>query len=121
MALSRAQLADPECPVSDDDYDAIEVMSAINSLHDSLQGKLEANVQNALAAQRRGPYQGEHHRHRRAARSAARITRRVAGCRAQSRSKSLRDPRHRRPLRIQVAFPGYAAFMTIRASALSCR
>jgi hypothetical protein len=24
MALSRAQLADPECPVSDDDYDAIE-------------------------------------------------------------------------------------------------
>src|SRR5579862_5816783 len=88
MALSRAQLADPDCPVSDDDYDAIEsaimettrgrwflfeyarrhrhadtlmVMSAINSLHDSLQtrleGNLQANVQSALAAQRRGPYQ----------------------------------------------------------------
>ena len=84
MALSRAQLADPDCPVSDDDYDAIEsaimetargrwflfeyarrhrqadtlmVMSAINSLHDSLQTKLESNVQTTLAAQRRGPYQ----------------------------------------------------------------
>jgi hypothetical protein len=84
MALSRAQLADPDCPVSDDDYDAIEsaimetargrwflfeyarrhrhadtlmVMSAINSLHDSLQTRLEGNVQSALAAQRRGPYQ----------------------------------------------------------------
>lgn len=84
MALSRAQLADPDCPVSDDDYDAIEsaimetargrwflfeyarrhrqadtlmVMSAINTLHDSLQTKLESNVHSALAAQRRGPYQ----------------------------------------------------------------
>jgi hypothetical protein len=84
MALSRAQLADPDCPVSDDDYDAIEsaimetargrwflfeyarrhrqadtlmVMSAINSLHDSLQTKLEGTVQTAVAAQRRGPYQ----------------------------------------------------------------
>ncbi|HTQ83284.1 MAG TPA: hypothetical protein VMI47_08440 [Pseudolabrys sp.] len=68
MALTRAQLADPDCPVSDDDYDAIEsaimetargrwflfeyarrhrhadtmmVMSAIGSLHDSLQATLQ--------------------------------------------------------------------------------
>ncbi len=68
MALTRAQLADPDCPVGDNDYDAIEsaimetargrwflfeyarrhrqadtvmVMSAINSLHDSLQATLQ--------------------------------------------------------------------------------
>ena len=83
MAVSRAQLADPECQVSDEDYDAIEaaimetargrwflfeyarrhrhadtlmVMSAINSLHDSLQSSLQTTVQAALTPPRRNPY-----------------------------------------------------------------
>jgi hypothetical protein len=102
MALTRTELADPECPVSDSDYDAIEsaimesargrwflsefgrrhrhadtlmVMSAINSLHDSLQQSIQAGIEStagrvqasihgsvqgryqaALAAQRRGQY-----------------------------------------------------------------
>ncbi len=83
MAVSRAQLADPECQVSDEDYDAIEaaimetargrwflfeyarrhrhadtlmVMSAINSLHDSLHNSLQHTVQAALAPPRRNPY-----------------------------------------------------------------
>jgi hypothetical protein len=83
VAVSRAQLADPECQVSDEDYDVIEsaimetargrwflfeyarrhrhadtlmVMSAINSLHDSLQSSLQHTVQAALAPPRRNPY-----------------------------------------------------------------
>jgi len=83
MALTRAQLANPDCEVTDSDYEAIEsaimetargrwflfeyarrhrhadtmmVMTAINSLHDSLQGSLQNSLQTG-ARRNAAPYQ----------------------------------------------------------------